>query len=343
MTFVPSVLEIHRPGAAELLGEESRSPFDLKFRPADFLSDPEPVQQRKLIREQRLADSKPRKIEFLEDENVDPRTGEKSRGGAAPRTASDDDHIPLPQTDLPRSGDLSRRRMPIIDLLSESSSPAPRARKKWVSHGLSNAVVYGGLHYGARWLPLPALNAISLFGNSLAVGLMRKTLAGLQDNFRLALGASPVESRRLARRVFFEYGRATIDVWRLRSGALSPQITTFDEDAALLARLRSGGKGFLLVTGHIGNWEMGAVTLRGHGMIPAVVGQPELDPHVHAMRQQLRERLGVESIDIGSSMATAFRVRAAIEKGSGRRPARGPRLPGRSGRSCPTSDARRRS
>lgn len=199
--------------------------------------------------------------------------------------------------------------------MSESSAASPRARKKWVSHGLSNGVVYGGLHYGARWLPLPVLNAISLFGNSLAVALMRKTIDGLEDNFRLGLGAARAESRRLARRVFFEYGRATIDVWRLRSEAFSPRITTFDQDAALLSRLRSGGKGFLLVTGHIGNWEMGAVTLRGHGIVPAVVGQPELDPHVHAMRQQLRERLGVESIDIGSSMATAFRVRDAIEKG----------------------------
>jgi KDO2-lipid IV(A) lauroyltransferase len=159
------------------------------------------------------------------------------------------------------------------------------------------------------------LHAISLFGNSLAVTLMRKTIAGLEDNFRRALGSSPAESRRLARRVFFEYGRATIDVWRLRSEAFSPRITTFEADGALLSRLRSGGRGFLLVTGHIGNWEMGAVTLRGHGIVPAVVGQPELDPHVHAMRQQLRERLGVESIDIGSSMATAFRVREAVEKG----------------------------
>lgn len=184
-----------------------------------------------------------------------------------------------------------------------------------MSHGLSNGIVYGGLHYGARWLPLPVLKGISLFGNSLAVVLMRKTIAGLEDNFRRGLGVAPAEARRLARRVFFEYGRATIDVWRLRSQAFSPRITTFDSDAELLGRLRSGGKGFLLVTGHIGNWEMGAVTLRGHGLVPAVVGQPELDPHVHAMRQQLRERLGVESIDIGSSMATAFRVREAIEKG----------------------------
>ncbi len=45
------------------------------------------------------------------------------------------------------------------------------------------------------------------------------------------------------------------------------------------------------------------------------MGQPELDPNVQEMRQQLRERLGVESIDIGSSMSTAFRVRTAVENG----------------------------
>src|SRR6185436_183926 len=72
---------------------------------------------------------------------------------------------------------------------------------------------------------------------------------------------------------------------------------------------------FLLVTGHVGNWEMGAVTLRRHGLIPAVVGQPELDDDVREMRQSLRTRLGVESIDIGSSMATAFKVRSAVDRG----------------------------
>ena len=190
-----------------------------------------------------------------------------------------------------------------------------RGRKKWVTHRLSNSVVYGGLHYGARWLPLPVLHGISLVGNSLAVVLMKKTLAGIEENFRLALNAPPAEARRLARSLFFEYGKATIDVWRLRSGAFSPKITTFQEDARILQETRKNGRGFLLVTGHIGNWEMGAVTLRGHGLIPAVVGQPELDARVHEMRQLLRARLGVESIDIGSSMATAFQVRTAIEKG----------------------------
>ena len=193
--------------------------------------------------------------------------------------------------------------------------PPSRARKKWVSHGLSNAVVYGGLHYGAHWLPMPVLNAINLVGNTLAITFLRQTQKGMRDNFRIALGASAAEAADLARRQFFEYGRHTIDAWRLRSEAFVPSITTFEEDGRVLAASRRGGRGFLLVTGHVGNWEMGAVTLRDHGLTPAVVGQPELDPDVQAMRLELRTRLGVESIDIGSSMATAFKVRAAVDRG----------------------------
>jgi lauroyl/myristoyl acyltransferase len=202
---------------------------------------------------------------------------------------------------------------------SSAQSPAapapPRARHKWVSHGLSNRIVYGGLHYGARWLPLPVLNGINLFGNTLAVAFMRQTQEGIRENFRLALDASRDDAARLTRQLFFEYGRATIDTWRLRSEAFAPKITTHDADSRQLAAVRRDGRGFLLVTGHVGNWEMGAVTLRTHGLTAAVVGQPELDPNVQEMRLKLRSRAGVESIDIGSSMATAFKVRAAIDRG----------------------------
>jgi lauroyl/myristoyl acyltransferase len=208
-----------------------------------------------------------------------------------------------------------RNRGAEVPVEDSPSAPPPRARKKWVSHGLSNAIVYGGLHYGAHWLPMAVLNGINLVGNSLAIAFLRHTQAGIRENFRIALGAGPREAARLARRQFFEYGRHTIDAWRLRSDAFVPRITTFEEDARVLAASRRGGRGFLLVTGHVGNWEMGAVTLRDHGLTPAVVGQPELDPNVQAMRLELRTRLGVESIDIGSSMATAFKVRAAVDRG----------------------------
>src|SRR6185436_5220239 len=133
--------------------------------------------------------------------------------------------------------------------------------------------------------------------NGLAVTFLSRTKAGIRDNFRMALGASELEAETLARSQFFEYGRHTIDVWKLRSEAFVPRVTTLVEDARLLEHVRRGGRGFLLVTGHVGNWEMGAVTLRAHGLVPAVVGQPELDPNVQRMRLALRTRAGVESID----------------------------------------------
>lgn len=194
---------------------------------------------------------------------------------------------------------------------------ASRARSKWVSHGLSNRIVYGGLQGGAVRLPLPVLRGISLVGNALALLLMKKTQEGIRENFRLALGVSKPEATRLVRSLFFEYGRTTIDLWRCRAGGaeLAPRIQTFPEDARVLGRSRRDRRGFLLVTGHVGNWEMGAATLRGHGLAVAVVGQPELDPSVQRIRLQIRQRLGVESIDIGSSMSTALRVRSAVDQG----------------------------
>jgi len=208
-----------------------------------------------------------------------------------------------------------RARESIENGTSRPAQAATRGRRKWVSHGLSNRIVFRGLRYGTRWLPLPVLHGLSLFCNSLAVTLMRETLTDIRENFRLAFGVPEREAGRLARHLFFEYGRSVIDVWRLRSEAFVPKISSFDADRAALARVRRDGRGFLLVTGHVGNWELGAVTLRGHGLTPSVVGQPELDPDVEAMRLGLRRRLGVESIDIGSSTVTAFRVRAAVEAG----------------------------
>ena len=51
---------------------------------------------------------------------------------------------------------------------------------------------------------------------------MRRTQEGIRENYRLGLEASPETAARLTRRLFFEYGRATIDTWRLRSEASLP-------------------------------------------------------------------------------------------------------------------------
>ena len=188
-----------------------------------------------------------------------------------------------------------------------------------MEHGLSNSIVYGALLHGGTRLPLPVLRAISAVGNAIAVRTLRRTVANMASNFEAALGIGTTDARRLARRVFFQYGRTTVDLWRLRSGRadVAPRLTTLDHDGPALHALRTGGRGFLIASAHVGNWEMGAAALKAIGIPAAVLGQPELDPAVHAMRLRIRERLGVESIEIGSdsNIATALRVRAAVDAG----------------------------
>lgn len=199
-----------------------------------------------------------------------------------------------------------------------SSPPPPdstRGRRKWVGHGMSNRWIYGGTSWGCTHLPLPVLHGMSLVGNEIALALMKRTRAAVAENLRIALDLPEREARRLARRQFHSYGYNVIDLFRIRGGGTVPPVTTYERDAETIGKLLGDGRGCLIVTGHVGNWEMGSMSLRAHGIRSAVVGQPELDPNVHAIRLEVRSRLGVETIDIGSSMATAFRVRDAISRG----------------------------
>ena len=185
-------------------------------------------------------------------------------------------------------------------------------------HLFTSRQIYQGLASGCARLPLPVLHAISAVGNTLAIAFMPKTRRALARNFRNALRVDPRRARRMARRVFYDYGLTTIDLFRTRVGGADrvPKIGSHPRDDRVLARMVEEERAGLLVTGHLGNWELGAIYLALHGLPVAVMGQPEHDPRIQELRDEIRSRFGIGWIEIGSSTSTALRVREAVTRGT---------------------------
>lgn len=93
---------------------------------------------------------------------------------------------------------------------------------------------------------------------------------------------------------------------------------SFEEDAAGDARfLRalSAGRGAIVVSPHLGNWDIGARSLEVRGYRFHVVAQPEADPTVDNFRRRSRHEAADLTIRTGSAMESFFRVRKELGKG----------------------------
>ena len=184
-------------------------------------------------------------------------------------------------------------------------------RTKWQLHGLNNGAIFGLTRLGVRWLPLQASYGLGHVGTWMAWRLMPATTDALVENLRVVRPAdSDADLRQLALSTYRHYARDVIDFMRsltLPEPAIERLFTL--QGREIFDRLRAEGRGLLLVTGHLGNWEIGAVLLR-HLRCPLdVVALPEVDDRVNEMRRRFRQSLGVGTIEVRQSTGTALQIR----------------------------------
>jgi len=186
------------------------------------------------------------------------------------------------------------------------------AEVRWHAGGLNNGLFFGAARFAVTHLPRGCSYALSDGGTWIAFHAIRAGTDALLANLRVVRpGASERDLRALARLTYRSYARDTIDF--IRSIEMSaPQVATMlaRYDAGPLDDLRRRGRGVIIVGGHFGNWEFGGVALRLlHGFPLAVVGKAEASAAVGAIRRQMRESLGIETLEIGQMLETALRIR----------------------------------
>jgi uncharacterized protein len=125
------------------------------------------------------------------------------------------------------------------------------------------------------------------------------------QNLLPVLNGDRLQATRIGRELITEFFLKVTDLWRYESGvpfeSWLGEWNGWEHFTAAHAR----GKGVLLVTPHLGNWEFGGAFLVEHGYPLLVLTQPEPDQRLTELRQRSRALRGVETLVVGED-AFAF-------------------------------------
>jgi lauroyl/myristoyl acyltransferase len=198
--------------------------------------------------------------------------------------------------------------------LSRGSAVEP---KRWTLHGLNNGRIFNATCAGVRALPRSVSYALGHVGTWLAWRLTHAARRALVDNLRaLFPGENDRALERRALATYRAYARDIIDF--LRAASLPPEhardlFISSDAHRQVFTDLLAEGRGIILVTGHYGNWEIGSILIRDALQLPlTVVAMTEANPEVNQARRQIREALGVETLEVRQTLETALQLRRQL-------------------------------
>jgi lauroyl/myristoyl acyltransferase len=168
----------------------------------------------------------------------------------------------------------------------------------------------------ARVLPRRALEGMA---RSLALGYYAGNARRREIVVQNLLPAVQFDRRaaeRKTRELFQQFGLKLADLWRYEGGARVEEIAFDAGEQDRFEAARARGRGLLLLTPHLGNWEFGAPLLRQRGISLQVITQAEPQPSLTKLRERSRARWGIETLVIGENPFAFVEVIRRLEKGA---------------------------
>lgn len=168
----------------------------------------------------------------------------------------------------------------------------------------------------ARILPRRLMRAMARQTISRFMQLRSKYVSAVRSNLSVIL-ERPADSREVraaARRLIDAHFYAWIDF--LHFASRPPEKSSrLVESVVGYSRILEGlekGKGVLLLTAHLGNWEVGGLMLAEMRQPIHVVLVPDMFPAVEAARRKLHERAGVTEISVDRSFIPTLTILRAL-------------------------------
>jgi KDO2-lipid IV(A) lauroyltransferase len=179
--------------------------------------------------------------------------------------------------------------------------------------------------YAPRWfdaaiwitgrLPTPVSRSLALLCGELGFRLCHNRREAVRRNLA-ALVPDEQEQWNTCRRCFHNFLRMLHDFCDSaeRGARRVNELMTERRGFEFLKAARQVGRGTILVTGHLGAWELGGMVLASDGFPVNVVTLAEPTAELNAWRREYRERFGIKTITVGSDKFAFVEIIAALRR-----------------------------
>jgi uncharacterized protein len=167
-----------------------------------------------------------------------------------------------------------------------------------------------------RILPASILTLLAKIGGTIYWRLAAHRREIVIQNLLPVLNGNRNSAKRAARELFVQFSIKLADLWRYESGVVEERWFADWNGWENFERANARGKGVLLVTPHLGNWEFGGAFLVQHGVKLIVLTQPEPDEKLTGLRQNSRARWGVETLIVGEDAFAFVEIIKRLQEGA---------------------------
>ena len=167
-----------------------------------------------------------------------------------------------------------------------------------------------------RWLPRPVTDALARIIITLYRWMRPARMEVVTENLLPVFRGDRAQARASASKLFSNFAGKITDLWRYESGVPVAGMPKQSSGWEHLEKIRATGRGALLLTPHLGNWEFGGPLLISKGIPLLVLTQPEPGHGLTELRQQSRARWGIETLVVNADPFAFMEVIKRLQAGA---------------------------
>lgn len=159
-------------------------------------------------------------------------------------------------------------------------------------------------------LPWSIAYKVGIFFSTLQFLLSKKDREAVINNLRIVLpDATNAEINKKAKEVFINFGLYLVEFLRFKSIDRNfVEKHFFIQGGEIIDEALKEGKGAILLTAHIGNWELGGMALALLGYKIMAIALDHKDVRINNFFKKRREAKGMEVVSLGVSVKKCFKA-----------------------------------